>query len=524
MNQDPISSLTNVLQQILQRMPEKENGRNDYEKPPSYNGSEEEDLNLWLFKTNQYFTAKRLAENEMLRRVPSFLDKAALSWFIQLREDISNGSSQPIDTWTDFENAIKQNFEAPNQQQLLRSKMRRLKQGDSIRDYVTAFRNMLAKITDMSEDDRIHYFVSGLRDNTRSECEYKAPATFSEAVIIAQNFDNSKFGRDSRQARNSSGGTYQNSSVLATNQSKVVPMELGFVKQANKAKSTTQQKHCQFHKSNTHSDAECRRRREERTKLENNSFNLVEDYLNQVNGNSGSLTVLSGLIDEKPAKFLIDSGSSHDHLSLKFAESSGLELIDISPRAVSLADGSTSECNKIVKNAKVHIGAFVDKVSFRVIKLHNYDAILGRPWLFRNNPKIDWRENSLQIATKTDIITLRSATETPVKTLFDPLSEEEYAETGELYLVDLSVRQEETNASSLDHNLQLLTEKFKELFQEKLANLPPKRLVQHEITLIPNANPISKPTFRMSPKELDVLRSDLEEQLSKGLIRPSQSP
>ncbi|WMV59034.1 hypothetical protein MTR67_052419 [Solanum verrucosum] len=62
------------------------------------------------------------------------------------------------------------------------------------------------------------------------------------------------------------------------------------------------------------------------------------------------------------------------------------------------------------------------------------------------------------------------------------------------------------------------------LDHENLPGLPPKREVEFPIKLIPGSNPISITPYRMAPKELRELKSQLQELLEKGFIRPSVSP
>ena len=66
---------------------------------------------------------------------------------------------------------------------------------------------------------------------------------------------------------------------------------------------------------------------------------------------------------------------------------------------------------------------------------------------------------------------------------------------------------------------------FEDVFPEELpAGLPPSREVDHRIELVPGAVPPSRPTFRLSEKELGELKQQLEQLTKAGFIRPSKSP
>ena len=49
--------------------------------------------------------------------------------------------------------------------------------------------------------------------------------------------------------------------------------------------------------------------------------------------------------------------------------------------------------------------------------------------------------------------------------------------------------------------------------------LPPKRTIQHHIDLIPGAIVPNKPAYRINPKETMEIQRQVEELISKGLIR-----
>jgi hypothetical protein len=65
---------------------------------------------------------------------------------------------------------------------------------------------------------------------------------------------------------------------------------------------------------------------------------------------------------------------------------------------------------------------------------------------------------------------------------------------------------------------------FEDVFPEDLSGLPPNREVMFTIELEPETTPISRRPYRMSPKELEELKIQLQDLLDKGFIRPSSSP
>ena len=78
--------------------------------------------------------------------------------------------------------------------------------------------------------------------------------------------------------------------------------------------------------------------------------------------------------------------------------------------------------------------------------------------------------------------------------------------------------------ASLDPGSIPMVYEFPDVFPKDLPGLPPDRDVEFSIELEPGTAPISQLPYRMAPKELAEMKTQLEELLEKGFIRPSSSP
>ena len=65
---------------------------------------------------------------------------------------------------------------------------------------------------------------------------------------------------------------------------------------------------------------------------------------------------------------------------------------------------------------------------------------------------------------------------------------------------------------------------FPDVFPEELPGIPLEREVDLAIEIILGIVPMSRASYRMAPMELKELKSQLQELLDKGFIRPSVSP
>jgi len=65
---------------------------------------------------------------------------------------------------------------------------------------------------------------------------------------------------------------------------------------------------------------------------------------------------------------------------------------------------------------------------------------------------------------------------------------------------------------------------YPDMFPDEITGMLPKRVIDFIIDLVPGTAPISKALYRMAPIEMKELKTQLEELLDKGYIRPSYSP
>ena len=65
---------------------------------------------------------------------------------------------------------------------------------------------------------------------------------------------------------------------------------------------------------------------------------------------------------------------------------------------------------------------------------------------------------------------------------------------------------------------------FPDVFPKELLGIPPEREVDLSIEVVQGTTPISRAPYRMAPTELKELKTQLQELLDKGFIRPNVSP
>ncbi|CAI7897450.1 unnamed protein product [Closterium sp. NIES-54] len=164
---------------------------------------------------------------------------------------------------------------------------------------------------------------------------------------------------------------------------------------------------------------------------------------------------------------------------------------------------------------QLQIGALRWKPTLPITNIKGLDFILGREFLKRFNPEIDWVNRKTCIYNNGKRVELRSWTDTgsvPETTLawFERTVNE--SNTGYLALVMAAAEEE-------------VLEQYKDIMPDDLpAGVPPARTHEHEIVEEPGAKPVSHAPYRLSPTELMDMKKQIEYLLDRQLIRPSTSP
>ncbi|XP_042386709.1 uncharacterized protein LOC121978427 [Zingiber officinale] len=223
------------------------------------------------------------------------------------------------------------------------------------------------------------------------------------------------------------------------------------------------------------------------------------------------------------ADLLIDTGSSHSFISRVFLGKIGrLPSRRTHGLTISLPSGEVLSISLEVKGCPLDFNGQTIMVDLQVLEMVEFDIILGMDWLAMNHATVDcgarvvtFRPPGLPcwvfFGTKSDGIAVISAMQ----------ARRLLAQGCQGYL--LSMVKAGSDALPQLSDVAIVRE-FPDVFPDGFPGLPPKRQVEFTIELVPRTAPVSKTPYRMAPKELEELKTQLQELLDRGFIRPSVSP
>ena len=142
-------------------------------------------LDNWVREMTQQFAWYRIvAPEERVAMACAQLRGPALDWWSTLPAATSAELSQ---SERRFVQALRERFQPVDSAQTARLALDSLRQGpkQSVHDYTSDFRRLLAAVPDMSEADRVHRFVQGLRAPVQAQLLVHGVKTLDEAIAMA---------------------------------------------------------------------------------------------------------------------------------------------------------------------------------------------------------------------------------------------------------------------------------------------------------------------------------------------------
>ena len=218
-------------------------------------------------------------------------------------------------------------------------------------------------------------------------------------------------------------------------------------------------------------------------------------------GVEGTISILNFL-----AKTLFDTGASNSFISRSLVDVLGLTPTPLTKSLrVTSPLGVSAQLSLICSACPLKIGGRDFTTDLIVLADNTYDVILGVDWLKLNHALIDCFDM---------LVIFRE----PGK----PVLHYQCRETDTEVVMGLL-----THVESIGDNLTVeqipIVSEFVDVFRE-IPGLPPRRVVDFVIEIIPGTAPISISPYRMTPTELKELKVQIEGLLSQGFIRPSFSP
>ncbi|XP_074278348.1 uncharacterized protein LOC141601941 [Silene latifolia] len=223
------------------------------------------------------------------------------------------------------------------------------------------------------------------------------------------------------------------------------------------------------------------------------------------------------LVNSKPTFVLFDSGATHSFISREHVRALNLTAYDRVVDSVIVPSGESVPCDRIYTSVPIQIGEVVFHCDLMEFPLGGFEVILGMDWLGKYKAFIDCYQKKISLKGPKGVrVTYKGYMVKPkVKFISVNTLKSSLRKRDQLILCQMWDRESETPRIS---DMPVVRD-FERIFPEEIPGLPPKRDVDFSIDLKPGAGPISKPPYRMGPKEMEELKKKLDELAEKGYIR-----
>jgi hypothetical protein len=207
------------------------------------------------------------------------------------------------------------------------------------------------------------------------------------------------------------------------------------------------------------------------------------------------------LMANHPTVIIFDSGASHTFMSKKFVEKYCIPCIESREGFIIHSPGGQIFTKELAFHVPVTLAKRDFPTNMIVLNGQDIDVILGMNWLAQYKAILNTDLRTIRLSYGHEEVLLSIPVAIPVKP-FGIVYEAIIPEIQDILVVC----------------------EFLDVFPEDLAGLPPERDVEFVIELKPGTAPISRRSYRMPPNELAELKTQLQDLLEKGFIRPSSSP
>ena len=220
---------------------------------------------------------------------------------------------------------------------------------------------------------------------------------------------------------------------------------------------------------------------------------------------------------------LIDPGSTHSYICMEQMNDKlpAVELLDYDLLVTSPL-GHSVRVNRVYKNRPLMVHDREFSVDLIALPFHEFDLILGMDWLSKHRAIVDY-DKKIVLLKCLDLseVRIQGIQSESVPKIMSAMKARRFLRKGcEAFLVlVLDPKREQVNLE----NIPMIRE-FHDVFPEELPGVPPEREVDLSIEVVQGTTPISRTPYRMAPTELKDLKTQLQELLDKGFIRPSVSP
>ncbi|KAJ3701444.1 hypothetical protein LUZ61_005149 [Rhynchospora tenuis] len=521
---------------------------------PTFDGTDPSD---WLMKCYYYFDIYQIPPDLKTRMaVLKFVGEAS-AWYRHFRL----GTDNP--PWEIFVEEVFARFSENATQELI-GEFKRLHQFGKVTDYIKQFDNVRGRLMYerpyIPADFYVSSFIEGLREELRAMVTMFSPKTLNDAYKFAKQaelFQEGQYKRLKYNNRPPALLTYPKSKELDEKKAIVPVNTIKYGQNSGGYRNTLYEQKkaqglCVKCDAKWHPGHQCAKTvhmlmGHEVDKIEGEFEVMYEDdsaggepVVEQEPIEEAVISLFTandarkvknmkfkGLVGKMPVCALIDSGSTNSFINPAILEAQNVSITKTTPMSVIVANGERMATDSVCNALTFSIQGHEFQKDMRVLDVKGYDLILGLDWLNELGPMlIDWKKGTIKFQKGKQEVKLQVCDEVAeVRMCQGELNlEQELQEGSEVLIAHLFLTEDENKGITTSIiEINKILECYSDVFAEPTM-LPPHRDIDHQISLLPNTQPINQRPYRHSYFQKLELEKIIEELLSNKFIQPSSSP
>ncbi|KAJ0943969.1 putative nucleotidyltransferase, Ribonuclease H [Helianthus annuus] len=540
-------------------------------KPREFTGEKGAvDCITWLDEMDTIVDISGCAERDVVKFVSQSFKGEALAWWRALVQASGKSALYKM-TWGEFITLIKENYCPQHEVEKIEADFVSLVMTNlDCQAYLTSFNTMsrLVPYLVTPEPRRIARFIGGLEPAIKASVKASRPTTFRSVTDLSLSLtldavrlraqrskEAEKRKREDDTSRKSgkkhrgNGEGKKGSEARKEGQADGRPYckvckkpHSGKCRFASGSQSQQKTPSCGLCKSKEHKTVECKKIKDatcfncnEKGHIKSNCPKYAKKAEETKKSNARIFrldakeavkddNVLTGtfLVNNIFARVLFDSGADKSFVDQKFCQLLNMPIKTLDVKyEVELADGTIETVSTILEGCEISIRNHSFPLSLLPFKLAGFDIVLGMDWLSHNQAQIICGKRQIVLKTPSgESLTIRGDTHYGLPKDVSMLKASRCLNRGcVIYMAQVIIEEPKPKIEDLP-----VISEYPEVFPEELPGLPPDRQVEFRIDIIPGAAPIARAHYRLAPTEMKELRTQLDELLAKGFIRPSSSP
>ncbi|XP_049932541.1 uncharacterized protein LOC126409878, partial [Nymphaea colorata] len=516
---------------------------------PKFDGKNAQD---WVIKAEQYFECQEVREDKKITTAMIYFEGAAMRWYRSYKR------KNPVMVWETFSNALLARFGVSSYTNY-HVELINMKQITTVEEFQGRFEDMSCMVGDWPEPALIGAFMSGLREDIRIEMLSEEHVDLDSCFARARVMEEKLLKRAAYEKFSKTGGFNQNKGNF--NRPTPKPQPQGFPKRDTRpavrdnvpvryitAKErderfkaglcvSCEEKWFKGHKCKRfqlmvvvedEDEVEVSIPVEEEQPVEQEcptEIEKVDGVLHSMRDpNRPKAMRVLGTIQGHRVTILLDSGATHNFMSLETAKDSGCTLEDQAPLTVLVGDGTRLPCVHICRNMDITVQGIPYKIDVLVLPIKGMDLVLGVDWL-ETLGGIYWDFSKMKMRFEReggDQVTLEG-----IQPNLEPKAAIKalVAQQPALWLISLAtdVPPKGTETEVIPKEVQQVLDGFEDVFSEP-KGLPPPRSYDHRIVLSNGAEPVNVRPYRYGFTQKTEIERLVKEMIEGGIIRPSSSP